>query len=336
MVSPARRRQAVAMLMDRLRISERRACRAIGQSRSTQRRGAPVPSDIEQAIRSRLRELARIRPRYGYRRLTALLRAEGFVVNHKRIQRLCRNEGLRVLRKAKKRSRVGASTVPAARLRADHPDHVWALDFCFDQTTNLKTLKILAVTDEFTREALVLEVDRSITADHTVAILERIVATTGRVPEHLRMDNGPEMTANALRDWCRFQTTDTSYIEPGHPFREPICRVVQRQVARRTAQPRSLYDPSGGQGLGRGLPHRLQHLPTPLVTGIPIPGVLRCRVDPTTRRSHIRGGTGIWVTPIASVQDSSDSMNSHTEKRRGAPKHQTSHSSGIFISTLSE
>ena len=222
MVSPARRRQAVAMLMDRLRISERRACRAIGQSRSTQRRGAPVPSDIEQAIRSRLRELARIRPRYGYRRLTALLRAEGFVVNHKRIQRLCRDEGLRVLRKAKKRSRVGASTVPAARLRADHPDHVWALDFCFDQTTNLKTLKILAVTDEFTREALVLEVDRSITADHTAAILERIVATTGRVPEHLRMDNGPEMTANALRDWCRFQTTDTSYIEPGHPWENPF------------------------------------------------------------------------------------------------------------------
>ena len=98
------------MLMDRLAISERRACRAIGQSRTTQRRGAPVPSDIEQAIRSRLRELARIRPRYGYRRLTALLRTEGFCVNHKRIQRLCRDEGLRVIRRAKKRSRLGVSS----------------------------------------------------------------------------------------------------------------------------------------------------------------------------------------------------------------------------------
>jgi len=221
-VSPARRRQAVAMLMDRLAISERRACRAIGQPRTTQRRGTPVPPDEEQVLRARLRELARARPRYGYRRMTALLRGEGFCVNHKRIQRLCRDEGLRVVKKAKKRSRVGVSTVPAVRLRADHPNHVWALDFVFDQTTNLRTLKILAITDEFTKEALALEVDRSITADHTVAVLEAIVASTGRTPEHLRMDNGTELTANALRDWCRFSTTATSYIEPGHPWENPF------------------------------------------------------------------------------------------------------------------
>ncbi len=210
------------MLMDRLSISERHACRAIGQPRTTQRRGTPVPPDEELVLRARLRELARARPRYGYRRMTALLRTEGFTVNHKRIQRLCRDEGLRVVRKAKKRSRVGISTVPPIRLRADHPDHVWALDFCFDQTTNLKTVKILAVTDEFTKEAMALEVDRSITADHTVAVLERIVDSTGRRPEHLRMDNGTELTANALRDWCRFSTTATSYIEPGHPWENPF------------------------------------------------------------------------------------------------------------------
>jgi putative transposase len=86
--------------------------------------------------------------------MTALLRGEGFCVNHKRIQQLCRDEGLQVLKKAKKRSRVGVSTVPATRSRADHPDHVWALDFVFDQTTDLKTLKILAITDEFTKEPL--------------------------------------------------------------------------------------------------------------------------------------------------------------------------------------
>jgi putative transposase len=232
MVSPARRRRAVWMLMDRLRISERRACRAIGQSRTTQRRGAPVPSDIEQAIRFRLRELARVRPRYGYRRLTALLRTEGFCVNYKRIQRLCRDEGLRVLHKAKKRARIGVSAVPADRLRATRPDEVWALDFCFDQTTDIKTLKLLSITDEFTREALAIRVDRSITADHTVAALERIVAGTGRSPAYIRMDNGPEMTAHALRDWCRFSKTDTTYIEPGHPFREPVHRIVYRQAAR--------------------------------------------------------------------------------------------------------
>ena len=210
------------MLMDRLEISERRACRAIGQPRTTQRRGTPDPPAAEQVLRARLRELARARPRYGYRRMTALLRAEGFTVNHKRIQRLCRDEGLRVVKKAKKRSRVGTSTVPAVRLRADHPDHVWTLDFCFDQTTNLKTLKVLGVVDEFTKEALALEVDRSITADHTVSVLEGIVETTGRTPEHLRMDNGTELTAHALRDWCRFSTTAASYIEPGHPWENPF------------------------------------------------------------------------------------------------------------------
>jgi putative transposase len=171
-------------------------------------------------IRSRLRELARIRPRYGYRRLTALLCTEGFSVNHERIQRLCRDEGLRVMRRAKKRSHVGVSSLPAARLRATYPDHVWALDFCFDQTTDTKTLKVLSVTDEFTREALATGVERSITADNTVAVLEEIVARTGRSPAFVRMDNGAELTAHAIRDWCRY-SSDTSYIEPGHPWENP-------------------------------------------------------------------------------------------------------------------
>jgi putative transposase len=140
--------------------------------RGTQRRRPPAVPDAEERIRARLRALARQRPRYGYRRLTARLRAEGFCVNHKRIQRLCRDEGLRVLRRPKKRDRIGTSTVPATRLRATRPDQVWALDFCFDQTADLRTLKVLAVTDEFTKEALALEVDRSINADHTVAVLE--------------------------------------------------------------------------------------------------------------------------------------------------------------------
>jgi putative transposase len=266
------------MLMDRLAISEHRACRAIGQSRTTQRRGSPVPPHEEQAIRSRLRELARVRPRYGYRRLTALLRTEGFAVNHKRIQRICRDEGLRVMRRAKKRSRLANSAVPAERLRAMSPDHVWALDFCFDQTTDIRTLKILSITDEFTREALAISVERSIAADHTVTVLEQIVASTGRSPAYIRMDNGPEMTAHALRDWCRFSRTGTSYIEPGHPFREPVHRIVYRQAARRAARCRGLRHAVGGQDPGRGLPHRLQLTTTP-----------------TTDRNHMRAGTGIGV-----------------------------------------
>jgi putative transposase len=154
--------------------------------------------------------------------MTALLREEGFCVNHKRIQRLCRDEGLRVLRRPKKRYRVGVSTVPADRLRATRPDQVWAIDFLFDQTSDLRTLKLLAVTDEFTKEALAIEVDRSIDADHTVRVLDRIVARTGRRPEFLRMDNGPELTANALRDWCRFSHAGSAYIEPGSPWENPF------------------------------------------------------------------------------------------------------------------
>jgi len=107
-------------------------------------------------------------------------------------------------------------------LTAVCPDQVWAIDFMFDQTSDLRTLKILAITDEFTKEALAIEVDRSIDADHTVRVLGCIVARTGRRPELLRMDNGPELTANALRDWCRFSRAGTTYIEPGSPWENPF------------------------------------------------------------------------------------------------------------------
>jgi len=113
---------------------------------------------------------------------------------------------------------VGESTVPADRLSALHPDHVWALDYQFDQTADGKILKLCHVVDEFTREALVIECRRRIDADATVAVLDRLVAVRGRAPEHIRCDNGPEFTANALRDWCRFQRAGSSYIEPGSPW----------------------------------------------------------------------------------------------------------------------
>jgi putative transposase len=210
------------MLLNRFGVSERRACRAIGQPRSTQRRPGPLPPPEEEHLRERLRALARAHPRYGYRRMTAILRREGYCVNHKRIQRLCRDEGLRVTKKAKKRSRVGLSVTDGTRLRPIRPNHVWAIDYQFDQTTNFKTLKLLNITDEFTKEALAIEVHRSITADHTVDVLEAIVAARGATPEFLRMDNGTELTANALRDWCRFSGAGSVYIEPGSPWENPF------------------------------------------------------------------------------------------------------------------
>jgi putative transposase len=154
--------------------------------------------------------------------MTAILRREGFVVNHKRIQRLCRDEGLRVVHKAKKRSRVGISTLPARRLAAAHPDHVWALDYQFDQTRDGKVLKFLNITDEFTKEALAIVVRRSIDADATVAVLDCLTKDRGTAPRFIRCDNGPELTANALRDWCRFSGAGASYIDPGSPWQNPF------------------------------------------------------------------------------------------------------------------
>jgi len=208
------------MLQTRFELSERRACRIAGQHRSTQRRLPTRGGDDE--LRTSLHAFSRGHPRWGYRRAWATLREEGWTVNRKRIQRLWREEGLRVPRRRRKRQRLGTSTTPAARLRAEHPNHVWALDFQFDQTADGRVLKLLNVVDEHTREALAMVAARSITADATVATLDRIVADRGTAPAYIRCDNGPELTANALRDWCRFSGTGSSYIEPGAPWENPF------------------------------------------------------------------------------------------------------------------
>jgi putative transposase len=210
------------MLQERLSLSERRACRIAGQHRSTQRHCPKRRRDRDDALRTRLRELSRTHPRWGYRRAWASLRAEGFEANRKKIQRLWREEGLRVPARRRKRLRLGASTVSAGRLRAERPNQVWALDFQFDVTQDGRILKCLHVVDEHTREALAIEVERRIDADRTVSVLERVVRERGGPPELLRMDNGPELTANALRDWCRFSRSGTSYIEPGSPWENPF------------------------------------------------------------------------------------------------------------------
>jgi len=207
------------MLQDRLGLSERRACRITGQTRSTQRHLPQVAPD-DQALRKCLRDLSAERPRWGYRRAHAHLLREGWSLNRKRVQRIWREEGLRVPAKAKKRRRIGDSTVSARRLSAQFPNHVWALDFQHDASSDGRELKFLNVVDEFTREALAIEVDRTINADQTVAVLERLAKERG-VPANIRADNGPELTAAVLREWCRLGSTGTAYIEPGSPWQNP-------------------------------------------------------------------------------------------------------------------
>jgi len=174
--------------------------------------------------------LSRQHPRWGYRRAWASLRDEGWTANRKKIQRIWREEGLRVPAKRRKRQRLGTSTASASRLRSERPNHVWALDFQYDTTADGRIVKLLHVVDEYTREALAIEVSRRIDSDRTVSVLERIVRERKRSPELVRMDNGPELTANAIRDWCRFGKTGTAYIEPGSPWQNPFVESFGSRV----------------------------------------------------------------------------------------------------------
>ncbi len=166
------------MLCDRLGVSERWACRVVGQHRSTERY-APKRAEDDQTLRAELREFSRERQRWGYRRAHHHLRQMGWDVNRKRVQRLWREEGLRVPQRRRKRRRLGSSTVPAERLRAERANHVWAFDFQFDQTADGRALKLLNIVDEFTRESLVMLVERSIDAETVVQALERLCGERG-------------------------------------------------------------------------------------------------------------------------------------------------------------
>jgi putative transposase len=218
------------MLQRRLGLSERRACQITGQHRSTHRHQPRRGADRDDALRQRLRKISVEHPRWGYRLAWGAVRNEGWAVNRKKVQRLWREEGLRVPQRKRKRYRLGESTVAGERLRAERPNHVWALDFQFDTTTDGRTLKLLHVVDEHTREALAIRVARSIDADHTVRVLDQIVRERGTGPELIRMDNGPEMTANALRDWCRFSQAGRSFIEPGSPWQNPFVESFGSRV----------------------------------------------------------------------------------------------------------
>lgn len=197
-------------------MSQRRACKAAGQHRSTQRLPKPVPTDLETQLRARLRAIAKKHPRWGWRKAHAIVRSEGFEVNKKRTRRLWREEGLKRPTKTRKRRRIGPQR--GERLEATQPDHVWALDFQYDVTSDGRQLRFLNVVEEFTREAFATKAARSFTADDTIAVLEAVITETGRWPAHIRMDNGTELTAHAMRDWCRLSRIETAFIEPGAPW----------------------------------------------------------------------------------------------------------------------
>jgi len=188
-----------------------------------------VRAPEEALLRERLHLLARRHPRYGYRRVHVLLQREGWQCNRKRVQRLWRDEGLHVPRKTRRPKK--APRTPGA-VTATHPDQVWALDFLFDATADGRPIKILNITDEYTREALACLAARRISAEQTVSVLESLVETRERAPAYIRCDNGPELVAETLRDWCRYAGTTLSYIEPGAPWQNPYVESFNGHLRR--------------------------------------------------------------------------------------------------------
>ena len=197
-------------------VSERRACRVLEQYRSTQRR-LPMIRDSEALIKARTVELACQYGRYGYRRITALLKREGYAVNHKRIERIWRREGLKVPHKQPKRRRLWLNDGSCIRLRPERKDHVWSYDFVFSRTSDGRVIKLLTMIDEYTRESLAIKVGRQLRSQDVLECLSDLFIRRG-IPEHIRSDNGAEFAAIAVRTWLARLGIRTLFIEPGSPW----------------------------------------------------------------------------------------------------------------------
>jgi putative transposase len=197
-------------------VSERRACRVLDQPRSTQRYRVKVRSG-EPSLMKRIEELVRQHPRYGYRRIHALLRRDGWRVNRKRVYRLWKRGGYRVPQNKRKRRRLGVSANGIVRRRSESINDVWAWDFIHDRDDRGRPLKWLVIEDEFTREGLALEVARSIKAADVLEVLSQLMLIRGS-PRHIRSDNGPEFIAAAIRRFLSQANVGTLYIEPGAPW----------------------------------------------------------------------------------------------------------------------
>ena len=193
----------------------------MGQHRSVQRYAAR-PRPGEETLTAGIVELASLYGRYGYRRITALLRRAGWRVNAKRVERIWRREGLKVPRRQPKRGRLWLADGSCVRLRPERPGHVWAYDFVQDRTRDGKVLRMLVVVDEFTRECLAIRVGRRLGSEEVLEVLAELFVARG-APEHLRSDNGPEFVAGAVRAWLGRLGVGALFIEPGSPWENGFC-----------------------------------------------------------------------------------------------------------------
>jgi len=211
MVTPVAKRQAVVHLCQAYEVSQRRACRAIGADRTSVRYRSVRPEDA--GLRARLRELAAVRRRFGYRRLLILLRREGTLVNHKKFRRLYREERLQVRRRGGRKRALGTR---APLVLPQGPNQRWSLDFVSDTLTDSRRFRMLAVVDDFTRECLALVADTSLSGVRVGRELDSIIARRGR-PQTIVSDNGTELTSMAILRWSQDTSVEWHYIAPGKP-----------------------------------------------------------------------------------------------------------------------
>jgi transposase InsO family protein len=221
LLSPARRCACIDHVRQKLHVSERFACRVLGQHRSTQRK-VPCGRADEDALTADIIALASHYGRYGYRRITAFLREAGWAVNVKRVERIWRREGLKVPQKQPKKSRLWLNDGSCIRLRSERPNHVWSYDFVESRTHDGRKFRMLNLIDEFTRECLAIRIGRKLRSTDVIDVLSDLFILRG-VPDHIRSDNGPEFVAKAVRDWISAVGAKTAYIEPGSPWENGYC-----------------------------------------------------------------------------------------------------------------
>ncbi|MBY0267929.1 MAG: IS3 family transposase [Burkholderiales bacterium] len=221
LLSPERRRKAVAQAIERHGVSQRRACRILSQPRGTQRYRPILRPDDDQ-LTQRIISLACQYGRYGYRRIAVMVNRSGLRVSRDRVERIWRREALQVPRKQRPRGRLWLNDGSCIRLRPERQNHVWSYDFVTTWTHGGRPVRLLCIIDEYTREALAIRVERSIGAQVVIETLADIMLMRG-VPDHIRSDNGPEFTAKALRAWLATVGARTLYIEPGSPWENGYC-----------------------------------------------------------------------------------------------------------------
>ena len=244
-MSPSRRRGCIDLVRQILNVSERRACLVLGQHRSTQRK-VPRGRADEERLRQDIITLSETYGRYGYRMVTGLLNNAGWHVNHKRVERIWRSEGLKVPRKHKKRGRLWLNDGSCVRLRPKRPNHVWSYDFVHERTHDGRAFRALNIIDEFSKEALMIRVNRKFNSTDVVDALTDLFILRGP-PVYIRSDNGPEFVAEKVRKWITTVGAKTAFIEPGSPWENGYCESFNSRFRDELLNGETFYTPKEAQ-----------------------------------------------------------------------------------------